>query len=281
MPYLIDTHSHLDAEIYERDLDVVIKHALQEDVWTVTVGSDYASSVRAVEIAERFPTGVYAAVGLHPNRIPSDLSAADKLLNLEKFAELAMHPKVVALGETGLDFSDLPVGYRGGVEHQMAEKMRTSQKIVFGKFLDLSRELRLPLLLHCRDAQEDMLDMLETWDKTTRGFDSRGILHGFTGSWKEARRFFNLDFLISVTGIIAHGAYQSELVRKAPLNRIVLESDCPHLTAAPWNLRRSEPGYLPSVLASVAGTRGEAPDVVARETTRNALGVLKKIMRTE
>lgn len=279
MPFLIDTHAHLDADIYSNELDTVIKSALAEDVWMVTVGSDYASSVRAVEIAERYPTGVFAAVGLHPNKVPLDLSAADRLLNLEKFAELAMHPKVVALGETGLDFSDIPQGRLGGAEFQQAEKLKASQKIVFGKFLDLSRELRLPLLLHCRDAHDEMLGMLETWDKTTRGFDSRGILHGFNGSWKDARRFFALDFLISVTGIIAHGAYQAELTKKAPLSRLVLESDCPHLTASPWNLRRSEPGYLPSVLSSVAGTRREAPELVAQETTRNALNALKKISR--
>ncbi len=280
MPYLIDTHAHLDADIYANELDIVIKAALSEDVWMVTLGSDYASSVRAVEIAERYPTGVFAAIGLHPNRVPLDLGSAEKPLQLEKFAELAMHPKVVALGETGLDFSDLPQGSRGGQEEQLAERLKASQKVVFGKFLDLSRELRLPLLLHCRDAYEDMFGMLETWDKTTRGFDSRGILHGFSGSWKDAKRFFGLDFLISVTGIIAHGAYQSELTRKAPLSRLVLESDCPHLTAMPWNLRRSEPGYLPSVLSSVAGTRREAPELVAQETTRNALNVLKKIARS-
>ncbi len=280
MPYLIDTHAHLDADIYARDLDIIVKHALQDDIWIVTVGTDYASSVKAVEIADRYPNGVFAAIGLHPLKVPSDLQADDRLLNIEKFADLAKNPKVVALGETGLDFSDLPEHPRPGQDRQLADKLRLNQARVFGKFLDLSRDLRLPLLLHCRDAQQVMLEMIETWDKTTRGFDSRGILHGFNGNWKEAKRFFNLNFLISVTGTIAHGAYQQELIRKAPLSRLVLESDCPHLTAVPWNLRRSEPGYLPSVLSAVAGIRNEKPEKVAAETTKNALGVLKKIPPT-
>ena len=278
MPYLIDTHAHLDEDIYGRDLDIVVRQALAEDVWMVTVGTDYESSLRAVRIAERFPQGVYAAIGLHPRRVPADITSDNRLLNIEKFAELATHPKVVALGETGVDFPFFPDRPQG-VEAQLAAKLRANQKAVFGKFLDLSRETRLPLLLHCHDAQEDMLNMLETWDKTTRGFDSRGILHGFMGSWKEAKRFYNLDFLISVTGIIAHGAYQTELIRKSPAQRLALESDCPHLTDRPFHLRRNEPGYLPSVLSSVAGIRREPIEKVAAETTKNALGVLKKIPR--
>lgn len=278
MPYLIDTHSHLDASVYARDLDIIIRHAMQDNIWTVTVGNDYMSSQRAVAIAERYD-GVYAAIGVHPAKVPEDLHAEEKTLELEKFAELARHPKVVAIGECGLDYHDLPDNRRGA-DGQRAERIKVNQKTVFGKFLDLSREMRLPLLLHCRDAHNDMLQMLETWDKTTRGFDSRGILHCFTGSWKEARRYFNLDFMISVTGIITHGSYQTEVIKRSPLSRIVLESDCPHLTPVPWSIRRNEPSYLSTVAAAVAGMRGEPLQEIARQTTANALGILKKIPRS-
>jgi TatD DNase family protein len=277
MPYLIDTHAHLDASIYAKELDIIVKHALQDDIWTITVGNDYLSSQRAVAIAERYE-GVYAAIGLHPLRVPADITADDKVLNLEKFSELAAHPKVVAIGECGLDYRRLP-GHKGDPKFPLAERVRANQKTVLGKFLDLSREQRLPLLLHCRDAHEDMLSLLETWDKTTRGFDSRGILHCFTGNWREARRYFNLDFMISVTGIITHGGYQTEVIRKSPLSRLVLESDCPYLTPVPWSIRRNEPSYLATVAAAVAGMRGERLEDVARQTTQNALGVLKRLRR--
>ncbi len=278
-PRYIDTHCHLDSDIYARDLDIVVKHALDEGVWIVTLGGDYESSKRAVEIAERYPEGVYAAVGLHPSKIGGDIMADDKLLDVGKFAELAAHPKVVALGETGLDYHDLPRDARTDPKMHLAEQIKVNQKQVFGRFLGLSRELRLPILLHCRDAHDDMLGMLETWDKTTRGFDSRGIVHCFTGSWKEARRYFNLDFLVSVTGIITHGSYQTEVIKKSPGSRLVVESDCPFLTSVPWSIRRNEPSYLPAIADAIAAMRGVPPALVAKESTSNAMRVFAKIPR--
>src|SRR5688572_31710555 len=197
MPRYIGTHCHLDSEIYARDLDIVVKHALDQGVWIVTLGSDYESSKRAIEIAERYPEGVFASVGLHPSKIGANIMSDDKMLDVAGFAALAAHPKVVALGETGLDYHDLPEDARTDPKFHLAEQIRANQRQVFGKFLDLSRDLRLPLLLHCRDAHDDMLGMLETWDRATPGFDSRGILHCFSGSWRDARKYFNLDFMIS------------------------------------------------------------------------------------
>ena len=279
MPRFIDTHCHLDSPVYECDLDIVVKHALEEGVWIVTLGSDLETSRRAVAIAEKYPEGVFAAIGLHPRRIGAEVLAEDKLIDMGAFSELAKHPKVVAIGETGLDYHDLPLHSRFGPDAQLAEKLRLNQKKVFGRFLDLARENRLPLLIHCREAHEEMLGMLETWDKTTRGFDSRGIVHCYSGDWKTARRYFNLNFMISVTGIISHGAYQSEVIKKAPASHLVVESDCPFLTPVPWSMRRNEPSYLPIVADSVAGMRGVTNAQIAAETTANALKVFTRIPR--
>lgn len=277
MPFLIDTHAHLDADIYKNDLDIVVKHALEDGVWIVTIGNDYASSKRAVEIAERYPDGVFAAVGIHPLNIKGDVTADDKLLDLEKFFALARHPKVVAIGETGLDFHDLPPAGRRDSNAAKSEKIRGNQKKVFGRFLELSKELRLPILLHCRDAESEMLAMLEVWDKMTPGFDARGIVHCFSGDWKTARRFFALNFAVSVTGIMSQGHYQTELIRKSPLAKLVLESDCPFLTAIPWSIRRNEPGYLSIVAATVAGIRGQTVAEIAAQTTENTMKILRKL----
>lgn len=278
IPTYVDTHSHLDSDIYARDLDVVVKKALDEGVWIVTLGSDLESSRKAVAIAERYPEGVFAAVGLHPKKVPVVAAHDATLIDLSPFAELARHPKVVAIGETGLDYSEFPQGTRGGPMRQLAEQAKANQKKVFGRFMDLSRELRLPMLLHCREAHEDMLTMLETWDKTTRGFDSRGIVHCFSGSWKQARRYFNLDFVLSVTGTVTHGGYQEEVIRKAPATHLAIESDCPHMAQVPWGSRRNEPSYLHVVADGVAVTRGEKPAQVAADTTRNAMRVLRKML---
>lgn len=278
-PRILDTHAHLDSKVYERDLDIVVRHALEDGVWIVTVGNDYQSSVQAVSIAERYPEGVYAAVGLHPLRIGAAALAEDKLIDIGKFEALARHPKVVAVGETGLDFHDLPQGKRGGPEHQIAERIKLNQMKVFARFLELSRELRLPLMLHCREAHDEMLKMLETWDKATSGFDSRGVVHCFSGNWKQARKYFNLDFMISVTGIVAHGGYQGELLRKAPLGRLLAESDCPFLTPQPFSLRRNEPQFVSSVTARLAGLRKMRVEDVEKQLAENAMSVFKRIPR--
>jgi len=276
MPYLIDTHAHLDDAIYKEDLDVIVKHALQEDIWIITVGGDLESSKRAIEIAESYPTGVYAAVGLHPLKVSAQEMADDKLLNMEKYNELARHPKVVALGETGLDYHDLPDNPKSDPKH-LSERLKANQKKVLGKFLQLSQELRLPLLLHCRDAHDEMIPLLETWDKTSRGFDCRGIVHHYSGNWRQAKRYFNIDFMVSFTALITHGGYQAEVIKKAPLNRIVLESECPYLTPTPWSIRRNEPSYLPAVVKAVAGLRGLKVEQVAEATTKNVLKILNKL----
>lgn len=276
MTRFIDAHAHLDSDIYARDLDAVVQRARDEEVTVVTVGSDYASSRRATEIAERYD-GVYAAVGLHPKKVPEDLTAEDKLLGIEKFHELASRPKVIAIGECGLDFRDLALDSRGDPNMGRIGRIRDNQVKVFGRFLELSRELRLPLILHCREAHDEMLELLETWDRSTSGFDARGIVHCFSGDWRQAKRYFNLDFMLSLTGMFSHGAYQAEIAKKAPLSRLVVESDCPYISPLAWAARRNEPASVRTVVGSLAALRGEPFEEVARETAANARAVFKKI----
>jgi TatD DNase family protein len=280
-PNFIDTHTHLDDLVYRNDIDTVLKHAREEGVWVVSVGNDYASSLRSVELAEKYD-GVWAAIGLHPLKVSSEDLAEDKLMDLEKFSDLARHPKVVALGECGLDWHELPdTRHRRHPQAAVAERIRSNQKKVLAKFFQLSEELRLPLLLHCREAHDETLNLIETWDKTSRGFDCRGIVHHFSGDWKQARRYFNLDFMISFTGLLAHGGYQNDLLRRMPMSRLTLESECPHLTPVRWSQRRNEPSYLPTVAAAVAGARGVSLEEISRATTENALKVLNRLRPAE
>jgi TatD DNase family protein len=278
-PFLIDTHTHLDDETIEPDLDVVIKHALDEGVWMVTVGSDLASSRRAVEIASRYEHGVYAAVGLHPHKAPPGKLSSDGT-SLAEFRELAAHPKVVAIGEIGLDYSHFPDVHRNDPQRAEIMERKVKQKALLSAFLEISRERRLPALLHCRNAHDDMLEILENWDKITPGFNSRGIVHCFSGTWKQARRYFNLGFLVSVTGVMCHGAYNLEVIKNAPANHLVIESDCPHaIYKAQWAARRNEPSYLPTCLASVAGLRKEEVNVLAGHMVENTLKMLTEIRK--
>ena len=275
---LLDTHAHLDDPIYERDLDIVIRHAQDAGVGVITVGNDYTSSVRAVNIAERY-SNVWAAIGLHPLKIGGAVRAEDKLVDIGRYEELANHPKVVAVGETGLDYHDLPQGPRKSMEADLAERIKDNQRKVFSRFLELSRDLRLPLMLHCREAHDEMLKMLETWDRSTRGFDSRGVIHCFSGTWKQARRYFNLDFMISVTGLVSHGGHQDELLLRAPLSKLLAESDCPFLTPVSWSTRRNEPQYITSVVSNMAGLRQQSIEDVEKQFLANALQVFKRVSR--
>ncbi|HCC22547.1 hypothetical protein A2480_04020 [Candidatus Uhrbacteria bacterium RIFOXYC2_FULL_47_19] len=273
---LIDTHAHLDDPIFDRDLEVVVEHARHENVGVVTLGCDYVTSTLAVGIAEKHE-GVYAAVGLHPSKVTGDLIADDKLIDFGAYRHLASRSKVVAIGETGLDYHDLPTGRRGGPEIELAERIRRNQIRTFGLFLQLSRELRLPVLLHCRDAHDEMLKLLTNWDQSTTGFDSRGVVHCFSGTWKQARKYFSLGFMISVTGIIAHGGYQSELLKKAPLSNLLAESDCPFQTTTPWSQRRSEPAYVRQVADNIASLRHLSVIEVEKQLSANAHKIFRRI----
>jgi TatD DNase family protein len=276
-PFLIDCHAHLDDPILAHDLDAVVRHARDAGVWVVTVGSDLASSKKAVAIAETYGDGVFAAVGVHPLRAPTDRLSQGGL-HLGEFRELLRHPKTVAVGEVGLDYSRLPSGRLSAKQRTEVEAYKSRQKALLSAFLEISRETQLPLFLHCRDAHADLLEMLANWEKLTPGFADRGVIHCFSGTTAEAKRYFGLDFLISVTGLMGHGAHNLAVTQGAPLDRLVIESDCPFaIRATPSGARRAEPSYLPTSLGAVAGLRGMKAADLAAAATANTLRVLKKI----
>ena len=278
MPFLIDTHAHVDADIYRNDLDAIIRRALDENIWIVAVGNDLASSMHAIEIAEQYQTGVFAAIGMHPKYISDHETTVEKLLDLNAFRKLAQHPKVVALGECGLDYHGLPdARFTHDPDFYKADLIRRNQHTVMRAFLLLAREFRLPLLLHCRDAHDDLLQLLTEWDHFNPGYTSRGIVHAYNGTWAQAKKYFALDFLLSLTGILTNGAYQTNIIHKAPLTRLVVESDCPHLTPDAWSMRRNEPAYLEQTVTALAGLRHLPTSSFATQITENTLKMLKKI----
>ena len=276
MPLIIDTHAHLDDSAYEHDLDEVVKRALIEDIWIITVGHDLVSSTRAVEIAERYPAGVFAAVGLHPLHVSEDKLDPHKLVDLTAYKKLAQSKKVVAIGECGLDFKNLPEHHNlTDREYFLADLIRQNQRGVFRLLMSLAEELRLPLLVHARDSEDEVIDLMNAWNNSSTGFDVRGIIHSFSGTFEQAKSFWNLGFLTSMTGHITHGSWADDVLRRAPLSRLAIESDCPYLTPRPWHLRRNEPMYTLSVARAIAGIKNEKFEDTAREITANVLKVLR------
>lgn len=276
MPLIIDTHAHLDDPAYSRDLDAVVQRALEEDVWIITVGHDLTSSRRAVEIAERYPMGVFAAVGIHPQHVKNDLGNPERLIDIDAYKKLALSKKVVAIGECGLDYKNLPEHATTiDREYFQADLARRNQKAVFKIMLGLAKDLRLPLLIHARDCEIETISMINEFNLAESGFDARGIVHSFSADFETAKAFWNLGFLTSMTGHVTHGAWSDSLIAKSPLSRLAIESDCPYLTPKPWGMRRNEPVYTISVVRAIAGIKGERFEDVAKEISKNVMGVLK------
>lgn len=247
---LVDTHCHLDMNAYQGDLEQVLNQAAARGVTRIiTVGIDPASSRRAVDLAEKYP-GVSATVGIHPHNL-GELTA-DSLAGLR---ELAGHPKVVAFGEIGMDlhydyfFADL-------------------QRSCFTRQVELARELALPLVIHDRDAHDQVLAVL----RECGPFPAGGVMHCFSGDAALAEAVLALGFYVSVPGVVtfAKSVQLQEAIRHTPLDRLLLETDGPYLAPEPRRGRRNEPALLLFTAARVAELKGIALAELAKATTANA-----------
>jgi TatD DNase family protein len=248
---LIDTHAHLDDRAFDKDRAVVIAGLFAADVGGITVGANLASSREAVRLGERH-RGIWATVGVHPH--DAKTVSPDVLRELKDLAESG---RVVAIGEIGLDY------YRD-------LSPRDVQRRAFAEQLDLARELKLPVVLHNRESTDDLVAILRE-----AGSAHTGVVHSFLGDLALAETLLRLGFQLGVGGPItypANGALR-DAVRRVPLERIVLETDCPYLTPVPHRGKRNEPAYVEFVAAEVARLRGISIDDVARQTTVNALAL--------
>lgn len=255
---LIDTHCHIQFNHYNDDRDDVIAQARRNHVSMLIVGCDADSSEQAIRCAEIIGEGVWAAVGQHPNDTRDSFDE-------KQFASLAASSsKVVAIGETGLDWYRLPEG----IDPQQ-EKER--QKKLFLKHCTLSRETAKPIIIHCRDAHEDLLELLKRdYGPWKEGEMERGVLHCFTGTLDCARAYLELGFLISFTGIITFARQYDDCVRELPLEKILIETDAPFLTPVPFRGKRNAPFYVEYIAQKMAELRTIPFEEVCRTTTENA-----------
>ena len=252
---LVDTHAHLHDPAFDADRPDVLARARAAGVTGfLTIGTDVATSEAAVALAAAEPD-VYAAVGIHPH----DARTADRDA-LDRIAALAVAPKVVAVGEIGLDY------YR---DHSPREVQRAT----LVAHLQLARRVGKPVLLHCREAHADLLEVCQSEGVVTVG----GILHCFSGDLTVARRGLDLGLLISIAGPVTYPSARrlADVVRVLPLDRLVVETDCPYLPPQPWRGQRNEPAYLPVTAARLAELIGAPLERVASETTQNAARLLR------
>lgn len=262
---LIDTHCHLDFDAFDADRDAVVQRAVDAGVGAiVNPAIDLATSRRAIELAERYP-GVYAQVGVHPNAA-GDFDDA----TLAELRALAAHPKVVAIGEIGLDY------YWERVQHDR-------QHEVFWAQLGLAVELGLPVVIHCRDAHAELRDVLRKWvpgAQMHRGKDAiLGVLHAFSGDLSMAQEAFGWGMALSLGGPITfrNARELHALVSQLPLGWLMLETDAPFLTPHPFRGKRNEPAYLALIAQAMADLLGVEVDAIAQETTMLARRMFEKL----
>lgn len=246
---LIDSHAHLDMEDFDADRDQVIKRALQGGVsCMVTIGIDLASSIRSIEIAKDYPF-IYASVGYHPHNAKEATSA-----ELKKLSALALNPKVVAWGEIGLDF----FRRRSPPDKQVE---------VFELQLDMAFELDLPVIIHDREAHGDLLRILK---KRKRAH--RGVIHCFSGDYDFAMSLIEMGFHISFPGTVTYknaGDTQTA-ASQIPLERLLVETDCPYLAPVPFRGKRNEPLYVRYTAERIAHLRRTELDKFSEATSANA-----------
>lgn len=247
-----DTHCHLDDEKFSDDLPDVLSRAKNSGVTRIiNFGSTFESSELVTELAEKY-NFLFAGVGIHPEETENffENDTPDKL------AELAKNKKVVAIGEIGLDY-----------HWEKSSEGREIQKKIFVAQLDLARQLNLPVCIHNREAHGDTLEILKREGKSLRG-----VLHCYSGSPEMAKEIFKLGWLIGIDGPLTfkNSAKLPEVVKAAPREMILLETDAPYLAPTPNRGKRNEPAYLIDIAKKIAEVRNEELEEVARYTTENA-----------
>ena len=278
---IVETHAHLDYPDFAPDFDDVLRRANEAGVTRIiTIGTSIESSRRAIELAEKYPN-IFAVIGVHPTyagETPDDV--------MTPLRELAKSPRVVALGESGLDYHSLPSreaakdkkvqvfanALQGETEEQIDASIadgayKSKQAILFEQQLDLAVELGLNVVIHQRDAWANTLEIMQPYtDKL------RGVFHCFGGTREQAEEVIALDHLVSFTGIVTfkNGASVREVAAQIPLWKFMVETDCPYLAPVPFRGKRCEPAYTRLVAESIAAARGVPLQEVAEATTETA-----------
>ena len=261
---LCDTHVHLQSKAYSEDLKAVLKRASEANISACIIpGTTLTDSRDAIALAERYSTphcAIYAAVGIHPTNAGS--LTPDALVELR---EMARHPRVVAIGEIGLDYYWPKINDRGWPCAEPDE-----QRTAFTIQLELAAEFEFPVIVHDRDAHEDVLHILKTW--VSRKPERTGSLHAYAGGPGLLGEALDFGFYIGMDGPVTFKKAKNlhAVAQQVPLNRLLLETDGPYLTPIPHRGKRNEPAYLSYIAERIAELRGVPSEAIVSTTTANA-----------
>jgi TatD DNase family protein len=252
---MFDSHLHLDDKAFDEDRKQVIERAFAAGVSTlINPGIDYLSTLKAIELAEQYEN-IYAGVGIHPHEAKSF-----EPHHLNQFKDLASNPKVIAVGEIGLDY------------HYNFSPPALRKK-VFAAHLDLADELKLPVILHCREAFEDFYAILKVYPQL------KGVMHCFSGDKAWAKKFLDLGFYFGVTGGITFKKADElrEIIRVLPLDKLLVETDSPYLAPHPYRGKRNEPVYIQNIVQALAEIRKIDLEVLEKQLEANLSACFPKI----
>lgn len=247
-----DTHAHLDDERFDEDREELIAQMMQEGIAPcMTVGANMRMNRINVELAKRYEGYLYASVGLHPH--DADQLNEETMAQMKEWAKL---PQVKAWGEIGLDY-------------YYDRSARDVQREAFIKQLDAAMEMNLPVILHIRDAHGDALEIL----RARKGNLPRGVVHCYSGSWESAQEYMSLGFDISFTGSVTfkNAVKLAEVSDKIPLERMMIETDCPYMAPVPFRGKRNDPIKVKTIAQFLADRRGMDVEELARITRENGL----------
>jgi len=269
-PQYCDIHTHVNFTAFDADREATIKRALDAGVWMINVGTQKDTSAKAVEMANQYKEGVYAAVAIHPVHTGKSyhdekelgeggkaFTSRGEVFDAEYYRKLAQDKKVVAIGECGLDY------------FRLEPESKKRQRETFAQHIALANEVGKPLMLHVRNgsgksAYRDALAMLKTDAKV------KGDFHFFAGTWEEAKEILDFGFTLSFTGVITFAREYDEVIRNTPLMSLLSETDAPYVTPAPYRGKRNEPLYVAEVVKAIAGIRNEDLETVKKALFSNA-----------
>lgn len=272
----IDSHTHIQFSVFDADRDAVMERAKAADVWMINVGTQKDTSRAAVELAEHYTEGIYAAIGLHPihtaksfhdeaelggGEAAKAFTSRGEVFDDDYYRRLALHEKTVAIGECGLDY------FRFDDNEDRATQMKR-QREAFVAQIALSRDVKKPLMIHCRNAFADLIEILRS--PAYPHSENPGVIHFFTGTPDDARALLQLGFSFTFGGVVTFAREYDEAIKFIPLERILSETDAPYVTPAPYRGKRNEPAYVIETVKKLAELKSISEEAMKEKIWQNA-----------